>query len=130
MAALPDLHELWLQLNRPGAQKFRQALLKRGIKAPPEKEIRELFLKYQSSKQLFAPPPKYTGHIWSNGLDSRWQADCLVYSQASELKGEKYTTALVVVDNFSRFAWAELIASPMQAADGGQKDPSQGREGS
>ena len=113
-----DLHDLWVQLNRPGADSFRQALVKRGIAAPPASQIRELFLKYQSSKQLFAPAPKYTGHVYSTHVDSRWQADCLVYSQPSELKGEMWTTALVVTDICSRYLWAELIHSPMQSAVG------------
>ena len=118
MAGVPDLHELWVKLNRPGADRFRQALLKRGIAAPPAKQIRELFLKYQSSKQLFAPPPKYTGHVYSTKIDSRWQADVMLYSQPSEFKGEKWTAALVVADIFSRYIWAELIRSPMEAATG------------
>ena len=118
MAAVPDLQDLWVQLNRPGAERFRQALVKRGIAAPPVKELREHFLKYQSSKQLFAPPPKYTGHVYSTHLDSRWQMDVMLYSQASEHMGQKWTAALVVEDIFSRFLWAELIHSPMQADQG------------
>ena len=115
---VPDLHELWVKLNRPSAERFRQALVKRGMVAPPVKQIQELFLKYQSSKQLFAPPPKYTGHVYSPDLDSRWQADVMLYSQPSEFKGEKWTAALVVCDIFSRYIWAELIHSPMQATAG------------
>ena len=118
MAGVGDLHELWVKLNRPNAERFRQALVKRGMVAPPVKQIRELFLKYQSSKQLFAPPPRYTGHVYSSDLDSRWQADVMLYSQPSEFKGEKWNAALVVCDIFSRYLWAELIHSPMQASVG------------
>ena len=119
MAGLaPDLHELWVKLNRPSAERFRQALVKRGMVAPPARQIRELFLKYQSSKQFFAPPPKYSGHVYSPDLDSRWQADFMIYSQPSEFKGEKWTTALIVCDIFSRYVWAELVHSPMQATEG------------
>ena len=118
MAGVPDLHELWVKLNRPSAERFRQALVKRGIAAPPVRQIRELFLKYQSSKQLFAPPPRYTGHIYAPYLDSRWQADVMLYSQPSEYRGEKWTAALAVSDIFSRTVWAELIHSPMQASVG------------
>ena len=42
----------------------------------------------------------------------------MLYSQPSESKGEKWTAALVVADIFSRFLWAELIHSPMEAATG------------
>ena len=80
---LPDMHELWIKLNRPSAERFRQALVKRGMVAPSVKHIRELFLKYQSSKQLFAPPPKSTGHVYSTHLDSRWQADVMLYSHTA-----------------------------------------------
>lgn len=118
MAGVPDLHELWVKLNRPGADKFRQELLKRGFAAPSAKELRENFLRYQSSKQLFAPPPKYSGHVYSTKIDSRWQADVMLYSQPSEFRGEKWTAALVVADIFSRYLWAELIRSPMEAAIG------------
>ena len=110
-----DLQDLWVQLNRPGAERFRQALVKRGIAAPPVRELRENFLKYQSSKQLFAPPPKYSGHVYSTHVDSRWQMDVMLYSQPSEYKGQEWTAALVVEDIFSRYVWAELIHSPMQA---------------
>ena len=65
---LPDMHELWIKLNRPSAERFRQALVKRGMVAPSVKHIRELFLKYQSSKQLFAHRQNTQGmctqHIW------------------------------------------------------------------
>ena len=88
MAGVPDWRELWVKLNRPSAERFRQALVKRGMVAPSVKQIRELFLKYQSSKQLFAPPPRYTGHVYSPGLDARWQADVMIYSQPSEYRGE------------------------------------------
>ena len=118
MDGVPDLHELWVKLNRPSAERFRQALVKRGIVAPPVKQIRELFLKYQSSKQLFAPPPRYTGHVYAPQLDSRWQADVMLYSQPSEYRGERWTAALVVCDIFSRTVWAELIHSPMQSSVG------------
>ena len=104
-----DLHKLWVDLNRPSPEKFRLALQRKGIRATT-KDLRELFYKYQSSKHIFAPPPKYKGKIFSPGLDRRWQADVMV------LPGPTY--ALVVQDIFSRFAWAEHISSPMEADQG------------
>ena len=116
MDALPDLHQLWVDYGRPGAHKFRQILLRKGIAAPSEKYLNEHFLKYQSSKQVFARPPSYRGKIWSPGLDKRWQTDILVYTQKpSEFKGQTWEYALIVVDVFSRHIWARLITSPMQA---------------
>ena len=108
MAELPDHHKLWVDQNRPSPEKFRLALQRRGIRATT-KDLKELFYKYQSSKHIFAPPPKYKGKIFSPGLDRRWQADVMV------LPG---TYALVVQDIFSRFAWAEHISSPMEADQG------------
>jgi transposase InsO family protein len=72
-------------------------------------DIRESFYKYQSSKQIFAPAPKYKGKIFSPGLDRRWAADIMV-------QAGKYT--LIVQDIFSRYAWAEPIDSPMSASHG------------
>ena len=109
MAELPDLHELWINQNRPSPEKFRLALQRRGIRATA-KDLKQLFYKYQSSKHIFAPPPKYKGKIFSPGLDRRWAADVMV------LPGPSY--ALVVQDIFSRFAWAEHISSPMEANQG------------
>ena len=104
-----DLHQLWVDQNRPSPEKFRVALQRKGIRATT-KDLQELFYKYQSSKQIFAPPPKYKGKIFSPGLDRRWAADVMV------LPGPTY--ALVVQDIFSRFAWAEHISSPMEANQG------------
>ena len=116
MAGLPDLYDLWVDSNRPGAHKFRQILLRKGIAAPSEKYLSEHFLKYQSSKQLFLPGPRYTGKVGSPGLDRRWQADILVNTQKpSEYRGQTWSYALVVVDVFSRYLWSRLIASPMEA---------------
>ena len=121
MAGVPDFHELWVQLNRPSAERFRQALLKRGIAAPPTKDIKELFLKFQSSKQIFAPGPRYLGKITSTGLDQKWAADVVTYSQASAAEGRSWNSFLVAQDVFSRKAWAALIDNPSDAATGYQK---------
>ena len=118
-APVPDLYDLWVDAGRPGAHKFRLLLLRKGIAAPSEKYLSEHFLKYQSSKQLFLPGPRYTGKVWPPGLDSRWQADVLVNSQKpSEFQGREWQYALIVVDVFSRYLWARLITSPMEAYTG------------
>ena len=81
------------------------ALQRKGVRAST-KDLRELFYKYQSSKQIFAPPPKYKGKIFSPGMDRRWAADVMVMRPGY---------ALVVQDIFSRFAWVEMLSSPMEA---------------
>ena len=95
--------DLWRTLGRPGVKKFRQALLNRGPPTPSEKELQEKILKFQSSKQIFAPSPKYRGLIYSTGLDAKWACDVMVQTQnPSEFKGEKWQYALIVQDIFSR----------------------------
>ena len=109
-----DLHQLWVDQNRPSPEKFRLILQRKGIAAPSVKFIREQFYKYQSSKQIFAPAPKYKGKIFSPGLDRRWAADVMVMRP-----GEAgHSFALVVQDIFSRYAWAVLISSPMASNEG------------
>ena len=112
--------ELWRKLGRPAAAKLRQALLNRGHAAPSAAFLQENLLKQESSKQVFAPPPRYRGAIYSPGIDRRWACDVMV-QPAGEFKGEKYTHALIVQDIFSRFAWGELIKSPMDSAEGLRK---------
>ena len=91
-------------------------MLRKGIAAPSEKYLNEHFLKYQSSKQLFAKGPTYSGKIYSPGIDRRWQSDILVNTQKpSEFQGTKWEFALIVVDVFSRFVWCRLIKSPTEA---------------
>jgi hypothetical protein len=104
---MDDLRALWLRLNRPAPEAFRKELRRRGIAARAE-DVRD-FYKHQSSKQLFAPGPKWKGRVFSKGLDDKWFADIAV------VDGKHY---LVAKDEFSRYAWAEPIASPMRAYEG------------
>ena len=107
-----DYLGLWVKLGRPSPERFHAALLKRGVASPGVAWFRENIYN-KDAKQIFAPPPKYGGHVYSPHLDERWVADIMVRPAAKE---DRYT--LVVQDIFSRFAWAEPITSPMQAADG------------
>ena len=112
-----QIRSLWEALDKPGPEKLRIALQKRGFFAPSVKVLREHFFKFQSSRQVFRHPPKYTGHAYSTGLDSRWMADIMVMPEG-EHGGKSHRYALIVVDIFSRFAWGALIDSPMQADEG------------
>ena len=112
-----QIRTAWEELDRPGPEKLQVALRKRGYFAPSVQVLREHFFKFQSSRQVFRHPPKYTGHIYSEGMDRRWQADIMQMPEA-EHGGETYKYALVAVDVFSRYAWAALIASPMSAVEG------------
>jgi hypothetical protein len=112
-----QIRSLWDELDRPGPEKLQVALRKRGFFPPSVAVLREHFYRYQSSRQVFRNPPKYTGHIYSEGMDRRWVADVMHMPEA-EFRGQEWKYALVVMDTFSRFAWAALIASPMEAASG------------
>ena len=103
--------ELWARLGRPSPERFHAALLKRGIVSPGVAWFRENVYS-KDSKQIFAPPPKYKGHIYSPHPDERWAADIMVSTN------KEWRYALVVQDIFSRYAWAEIIDSPMQAHEG------------
>ena len=117
VASAEQIRALWEELDRPGPEKLQVALRKKGFFAPSVKVLREHFFAHQSSRQVFQRPPKYTGHVYSEGLDRRWVAD-VMQSPEVEHQGRAMKYALVVVDVFSRFAWAALIDSPMDAAAG------------
>ena len=112
-----QIKAIWLELDKPGPEKLQVALRKRGFESPSAKQLREGFYKFESSRQVFRPPPKYTGHIYATRIDNRWCAD-VMQLPAAKYDGKAWEYALMVVDIFSRFAWAALIDSPMQAAAG------------
>ena len=89
----------------------------RGLELPGVQLLRDHFFQFQSSRPVFRHPPKYTGHVYSGGMDRRWVADIMQMPEA-EHGGRGWRYALVVQDVFSRYAWASLIASPMSAAEG------------
>jgi hypothetical protein len=112
-----QIRAIWEELDRPGPEKLQVALRKRGLFSPSVKVLREHFFRYQSSRQLFRNAPRYTGHVYSEGLGKRWVAGVMHMPEA-EFRDRGWKYALVVMDVFSRFAWAALIASPMEAASG------------
>jgi hypothetical protein len=77
-----QIRSLWEELDRPGPEKLQVALRKRGFHSPSVKVLREHFFSYQSSRQVFRHPPKYTGHIYSEGMDRRWAADIMQMPEA------------------------------------------------
>ena len=112
-----QIRAIWQELDRPGPEKLRVALQKRGFFAPTVQVLRDHFYKFQSSRQVFQRPPKYTGHAYSEGMDRRWMADVMQMPEV-EYEGRPYRYALICVDIFSRFVWGALIDSPMQADEG------------
>ena len=111
--AQPDYFALWAKLGRPSPERFHAALRKRGVVSPGAEWFRKN-VHSESSKQIFAPAQKYPGHVYSPHLDERWAADIIVRPPLLG-KGEDWRYALAVQDIFSRFAYAEIIDSPMAA---------------
>ena len=76
----------------------------------PIKTVRE-WLKSQSTYTLHKPARKSgykTRKYLTSGIDHQWQAD-LVDMQMEGLDNDGYKYILVVIDIFSRYAWAEPV---------------------
>ncbi len=86
-------------MSYPGASRFRAALGKRGIKVS-EAFVKELVAD-QGARQLFAPPPRFTGHVTARHVDDRWAADVMDLRSKFSTKG--YAYLLVIQDTMSRF---------------------------
>ena len=101
---------LYREMSYPGAAKFQAALRKRGIKIS-DAAVRELVAE-QGGRQLFAPPPRFTGKVTARHVDERWAADLMDFQAKKAKSGEVYI--LVVQDIFSRFLWARALTSKTQ----------------
>ncbi len=100
--------QLYKELSYPSAAKFRAALTKRGIDVP------DAFVKQitseQGSRQLYAPPPRFTGKVTATHVNDRWAADVLDFqSKTTKANGPVYV--LLVQDIFSRFLFAAALSS-------------------
>ena len=61
---------LYKELSYPSAAKFQAALTKRGLSVP-DAFVRQI-VSEQGSRQLFAPPPRFTGKVTAQNVDDRW----------------------------------------------------------
>ena len=110
----PDIHDLWVSLNRPSPDRFALALKKRGI--PARASDLGKFTKNVGARQIFAPPPRLKGRVYSTGKDDSWMADIIVNTHMpSEHNGTKYGAVLVARDVFTRYAFAELMTTQSDA---------------
>ena len=75
---------LYKELSYPSAAKFKAALLKRGIDVP-DSFVKQLTSE-QGTRQLYAPPPKFTGKIAAANLDDRWAADLIDFQAKQRSK--------------------------------------------
>ena len=73
---------LYKELSYPSAAKFKAALLKRGIDVP-DSFVKQLTPE-QGTRQLYAPPPKFTGKVAAANLDDRWAADLIDFQSKTK----------------------------------------------
>ena len=112
MEALGDrVAALYKQLSYPSAAKFKAALTKRGLNVP-DACVKQL-VSEQGSRQLFAPPPRFTGKVVAQDLDERWAADVLDLQSKTAKKGAP-VYILLVQDIFSRFLFATALSAARQ----------------
>ena len=104
---------LYKRLSYPSASRFKAALAKRGINVP-DAFVRQL-VSEQGSRQLFAPPPRFTGKVVAQHVDERWAADIIDFQSKTaknvKKKGGAPAYVLLVQDIFSRFLFAEALRS-------------------
>ena len=100
--------QLYKELSYPSAAKFRAALTKRGIDVP-ESFVKQITSE-QGSRQLYAPPPRFTGKITATHVNDRWAADVLDF-QAKATNAKALVYVLLVQDIFSRFLFAAALMS-------------------
>ena len=78
---------LYAELSYPSAAKFEAALAKRGIRVP-DAFVRQL-VGEQGDRQLFAPPPRFTGKVVAQHMDDRWAADVIDFGARPPKKARR-----------------------------------------
>ncbi len=95
---------MWLDAGRPGVDKFYATTLRSRL--PVTRKAAQEFVKSQETRQVFAPGQTSSGRVISARLDDRWQVDLIDWKQTDASKNGGFKSVLVVVDVFSRYAWA------------------------
>ena len=104
---------LYQELGLPSAARLRAALRKEGISLPLE-GIRELTAE-TGAKQIYQPPPRYTGHITAVKMDDRWVADLIDFTaRPAEHADTTFNHVLIAQDIFSRYSWTKAIPNNTQ----------------
>ena len=75
----------------------------------PDAFVRQL-VSEQGGRQLFAPPPRFTGKVVAQHVDERWAADVIDFQSKTAKQGAP-AYALIVQDIFSRFLFAKALRS-------------------
>ena len=109
MADLAELRAIWQRAGRPGRDKFRDAVKRPGLNLTVKAATD--FIKAQSVAQVFAPPPASKGKVTSPQLNERWQTDLVDFKSRTPGHNDGNRAALIVADIFSRFVYAEPVAT-------------------
>ena len=104
-----ELRKVWLEAGRPGVDKFYAAALRSRLVVT--RKTAQEFVRKQETRQVFAPGPVSSGRVTAARLDDLWQVDLIDWKQMDASKNNGYKNVLVVVDVFSRFAWAIPLES-------------------
>lgn len=107
-----QLRKVWIEAGRPGVAKLYTAARKKGLDV--RRAAVDEFVKKQETRQVFAPAPKSQGKVTATNVDDRWQADVIDFKQMDASQNKGFKNVLVVVDVFSRFAWAVPMQSKSQ----------------
>ena len=108
-----DLKQIYQDLNFPSASVFYKALKRRGI--PVRWQDVQEFVSSRSERQIFAPAPKYEGHIVADYENHRWAADLISFvSRPAKTDGKSYTHILLVQDIFSRYLYGRALEDVTQ----------------
>ena len=84
---------MYKELSYPSAAKFKAALTKRGIDVP-DAFVRQI-VSEQGSRQLYAPPPKFTGKVTAQHVDDRWAGDVIDFQSKTRKQGAPVYILLV-----------------------------------
>lgn len=101
------LQGIYTAAGRPGAAKLRDAARRQGLEVSLKQA--QDFVRGQSTAQVFGPAPKSDGKVASPQLNDRWQADLMDFKTRTPEKNKGFRAALLCVDIFSRFAYAEPL---------------------
>ena len=92
-----------------GVELSERDAVQSGTGQAPDAFVKKL-VNEQGSRQLFAPPPRFTGKVVAQHVDERWSSDVIDF-QSKTKKKDAPIYILLVQDIFSRFLFATALRS-------------------
>ena len=106
---------LYEDMGYPSTASFYKALRRRGVQVRMS-DIEKELTKYQSSRQVTGPKPKYDGKIVSFDFNHKWACDLISYvSKPSKNNEGTFRYVIIVQDIFSRFIWTRPLQNVMDS---------------